>query len=215
MVDIISKRINRDLPSGFLGINIGPNKDTKIKEDDYYSCFTKLSEYAGYITINISSPNTEGLRNFHKKSELEKLLFGINKIKQNNNINKPMLLKISPDLKNEEISECIELILKYKISGVIISNTADENRDELIDIKKRENGGLSGKPLRSLSTNLIKKFYKETKGKIQIIGVGGIDSGHSAFEKISAGADVVQLYTGMVYKGPGIVKEIAESLFQF
>ena len=100
----------------------------------------------------------------------------------------------------------------YKIQGIIVSNTTDRNRDNLSDIKRHEAGGLSGQPLKDISTNLIKKFYNETKGKIKIIGVGGVDSGESAFEKIIAGANAVQLYTGMVYKGPGIVKEIKKDL---
>ena len=107
----------------------------------------------------------------------------------------------------------MELIIKHKVEGIIVSNTTDSNRESLYDVKKSEEGGLSGKPLKDLSTNLIKKFYKETKGKkIQIIGVGGVDSGNSAFEKITAGADAVQLYTGMVYKGPGVVKQIKKDL---
>ena len=106
----------------------------------------------------------------------------------------------------------IEIIIKYKISGIIVSNTSDSNREKLDDYKKNELGGLSGQPLKDISTNLIKKFYKETKGKIQIIGVGGVDSGQAAFEKISAGANAVQLYTGMVYKGPGIVKDMKKEL---
>ena len=106
----------------------------------------------------------------------------------------------------------VELVRSHKIQGIIVSNTTDSNRDNLSDIKKHETGGLSGQPLKDISTSLIKKFYKETKGKIKIIGVGGVDSGESAFEKITAGADAVQLYTGMVYKGPGIVKEIKKEL---
>ncbi len=210
--EIISKRISENMPEGFLGINIGPNKETKNKEEDYYTCLSKLSEYANYITINISSPNTEGLRNFHDKEEMEKLLRGINKIKKEKNLKQPIVLKISPDIKNNEINTIINLIYKYKIEGLVISNTTDNNREKLIDSQKSETGGLSGKPLRDISTQLIKKFYKETKGKIQIIGVGGVDSGQSAFEKITAGADVVQLYTGMVYRGPGIVKNIKREL---
>ena len=102
----------------------------------------------------------------------------------------------------------VELIIKHKIDGIIVSNTTETNRESLSDLKKNEKGGLSGQPLRNLSTDLIKKFYKDTKGKTQIIGVGGIDSGQSAFEKICAGANAVQLYTGMVYKGPGVVREM-------
>ena len=210
--EIISKRISENMPEGFLGINIGPNKETKNKEEDYYTCLSKLAEYANYVTINISSPNTEGLRNFHDKDEMEKLLRGINKIKKEKNLKQPIALKISPDIKNNEIYTIVNLIDKYKIEGLVISNTTDNNREKLNDSQKSETGGLSGKPLRDISTQLIKKFYKETKGTIQIIGVGGVDSGQSAFEKITAGADVVQLYTGMVYRGPGIVKNIKREL---
>ena len=210
--EIVSKRISDNLPSGFLGINIGPNKDTKNKDEDYFICLSRLSSFAGYITINISAPNTEGLRNFHEKKALEKLLLGVNKIKKDKNIVKPLVVKISPDIKDNEISSIIELILKHKIEGIIVSNTTDSHREKLSDIQKNEKGGLSGQPLKDLSTKLIKKFYRETKGKIQIIGVGGVDSGHAAFEKICAGADAVQLYTGMVYKGPGVVKEMKKEL---
>ena len=210
--EIISKRISDNLPSGFLGINIGPNKDTKKKEEDYYTCLSNLSTYAGYITINISSPNTEGLREFHDQQEFEKLLTGINKIKKDKNILKPIAVKLSPDINNNEISKIIELTIKYKIEGIIVSNTTDSNRENLSDLQKNEKGGLSGHPLKNISTNLIKKFYKERKGNLQIIGVGGVDSGKSAFEKICAGANAVQLYTGMVYKGPGLVKDMKKEL---
>ncbi len=210
--EIVSKRISQNLPVGFLGINIGPNKDSLNKEEDYLICLARLFPHAGYLTINISSPNTEGLRDFHNQDELEKLLLGINKIKKDKNISKPLVLKISPDINNDDVGKIIELILKFKISGVIVSNTTDRNRENLSDVQKNEIGGLSGKPLKDLSTKLIKKFYKESKGKIVIIGVGGVDTGQSAFEKISAGARAVQLYTGMVYKGPGVVKDMKKEL---
>ena len=210
--EIISKRLSENIPEGFLGVNIGPNKDTKNKADDYYICLSKLAAHSGYITVNISSPNTEGLRDFHDQGEMEKLLTGLNKIKKDKKINQPIILKLSPDISDSEISPIIELIKKYKVNGIIISNTTDQNREKLVDTKKSEKGGLSGQPLRNISTKLIKKFYKETRGKIQIIGVGGVDSGESAFEKIAAGADAIQLYTGMVYKGPGIVKNIKNDL---
>ena len=207
------KEYQKILPSGFLGINIGPNKDTLNKEEDYYICLSRLSIFMlDILTINISSPNTEGLRDFHDRKELEKLLIGINKIKKEKNILKPIVVKLSPDINTNEISKIIELIIKYKIDGIIISNTTDRNRDKFSDFQKNEKGGLSGQPLKKIYLNLIKKFYKETKGKIKIIGVGGIDSGQAAFEKICAGADAVQLYTGMVYKGPGVVKEMKKEL---
>ena len=210
--EIISKRIASNLPTGFLGVNIGPNKDTENKEEDYYLCLSKLSSHAGYITINISSPNTDGLRDFHDQKELEKLLKGVENIKKEKNISKPLAIKLSPDINDNQISKIYEIIKKFSISGIIISNTTDSNRENLYDFKKNEAGGLSGKPLTDISTKLIKKFYKITRGKIQIIGVGGVDSGQSAFDKISAGADVVQLYTGMVYKGPGVVKDMKKEL---
>ena len=210
--EVISKRISNNHPEGFLGINIGPNKETKNKEEDYYICLSRLSMFAGYITINISSPNTEGLRDFHDQGELKKLLSGLNKIINEKKIECPIAIKISPDIKADEISKIVDLVSSHNIKGIVVSNTTDSNRNNLSDIKKNEIGGLSGQPLKDISTNLIKRFYKETKGKIKIIGVGGVDSGQSAYEKITAGADAVQLYTGMVYKGPGIVKEIKKDL---
>ena len=210
--EIIFKRISENQPDGFLGINIGPNKDTRNKEEDYFTCLSRVSVDADYITINISSPNTEGLRNFHNQEEMKKLLVGLNKIKKEKKIKLPIAIKISPDIYEKDIERIVELVKSQKIQGIIVSNTTDNNRENLSDMKKNEAGGLSGQPLKNLSTDLVKKFYKETKGEVKIIGVGGVDSGESAFEKITAGADAVQLYTGMVYKGPGIVKEIKKEL---
>ena len=211
-LEVVSNRIADNHPDGFLGINIGPNKETKKKEEDYYLCLSKIPRNTGYITINISSPNTEGLRNFHDQEEMKNLLSGLNKIKKEKNIEQSIVIKLSPDIKDSEISGIVELVKSQKVQGIIVSNTTDSNRKNLLDAKKNEIGGLSGQPLKDISTKLIKKFYKETRGEVKIIGVGGVDSGKSAFEKITAGADVVQLYTGMVYKGPGIVKEIKKEL---
>ncbi len=211
-LEAVYGRIAANRPDGYLGINIGPNKETKKKEEDYYICLSKLFMHADYITINISSPNTKGLRNFHDQEEMKKLLSGLNKIRKEKKIDKPIAIKLSPDIDDKEISRIVELVKSQNIQGIIVSNTTDSNRESLSDTKKKEIGGLSGKPLKDISTQLIKKFYKETKGEIKIIGVGGVDSGESTFEKIAAGANAVQLYTGMVYKGPGIVKEIKKEL---
>ena len=208
----ISSRITKEIKKGILGINIGPNKNTKNRIEDYLNCFKKFQNLGDYITINISSPNTEGLRNFHNQEEMKRLLVGLNKIKKEKKIEQPIAIKISPDINEEDIGRIVELVKSQKIQSIIVSNTTDNNRENLSDMKKNEVGGLSGQPLKDISTDLIKKFYKETKGEVQIIGVGGVDSGQSAFEKITAGADAVQLYTGMVYKGPGIVKEIKKEL---
>ena len=211
-VDVVKKRILENKPNGILGINIGPNKDTTNKTDDFLTCLSSLHSEANYITINISSPNTEGLRDFHEKKQMIDLPDKLTKLKSKNKIKKPLFIKISPDIKDEEVSNIIELILKFKINGIVISNTSDKSREKLEDVKKIEKGGLSGQPIRDLSTKMIKIFYKQLNKKIPIIGVGGVDSGKSAFEKISAGANAIQLYTGMVYKGPGIVKEIKKDL---
>ncbi len=210
--EIVKNRIENNIPKGLLGINIGPNKETSNMINDFIACAKTFFPMGDYVTINISSPNTEGLREFHDKELLEDLLLKINKIREESNFKKSFLLKISPDLDDSSIDHIIELSLKHNINGLILTNTSVGNRENLIDQKKNEEGGLSGKPIKDLSTNFIKNFYKRLNGKIPIIGVGGVDSGKSAFEKISAGASAVQLYTGMIYKGPLIVKEIKRDL---
>ena len=212
--EVVKKRIENNFPKGLLGINIGPNKDTSDMANDFLQCAEIFFPLGDYITINISSPNTKGLREFHKPKYLNELLGKINDIRKKSNFNKSFLLKISPDVEDEFIDNIIELVLQHNIDGVILTNTTNQNRDNLLDIKKNEIGGLSGKPIRNLSTELIKKFYKQLKGRIPIIGVGGVDSGKSTFEKLAAGASAIQLYTGMVYKGPTIVKEIKKELIQ-
>ena len=169
---------------------------------------------ADYITVNISSPNTEGLRDFHDQEKLEDLLLALNKIKSENKINIPLLLKVSPDIRDNHISEIVDVAIKNDISAIILTNTTNGNRDNLVSEIKKEEGGLSGEPLQQISTNMIKKFYKQLNGKIPIIGVGGVNSGKSAYEKIIAGASLLQLYTGLVYKGPSIVKNIKKELIQ-
>jgi dihydroorotate dehydrogenase len=213
-VEIVSNRLAESPPEDFLGINIGPNKNTKDKTLDFIKCFDGLNKLANYVTINISSPNTEGLRDFHEEKLLSGLLSRINKFKKDKKIKCPIVLKISPDIEEKEISNINELILKFKIDGVILTNTSNQNRENLSDIKRNEAGGLSGLPLQKISSKFIKIFYKSNKGKVPIIGVGGIDSGQSAFEKIAAGATLIQLYTGMVYKGPGVVKNIKKELIE-
>jgi|TARA_B110000211_G_C14067275_1_gene548243 dihydroorotate dehydrogenase len=213
-VETVSERLKKNIPDEFLGVNIGPNKETKEKVLDFVECFDKLNKFANYITVNISSPNTTGLRDFHEKKLLSKLLGKLLEFKKKQKIKCPIVLKLSPDIGKNEITSINEIVLKFKIDGLILANTTNQNRDSLIDSNKSEIGGLSGLPLQKLSLNFIKNFYKLNKGKIPIIGVGGIDSGKSAFEKIIAGATAVQLYTGMVYKGPGVVKNIKQELIE-
>ena len=213
-IEIIKKRIKSKKKKGVLGINIGPNKNTKDQKNDFCLGLKNFFDIADYITINISSPNTEGLRDFHDQEKLKDLLLALNKIKNENKINIPLLLKISPDIVDNHISEIADVAIKNDISGIILTNTTDSNRDKLMNNFKKEEGGLSGKPLQQISTDMIKKFYKQLNGKIPIIGVGGVNSGKSAYEKITAGASLLQLYTGLVYKGPLLVKNIKKELIQ-
>jgi len=213
-IEIIKNRIKSEKKKGVVGINIGPNKNTKDQKNDFCIGLKNFFDIADYITVNISSPNTEGLRDFHDQKKLEDLLLALNKIKSENKINIPLLLKISPDIKDNQISEIAVSAIKNDISGIILTNTTNSNKDKLISDFKKEEGGLSGEPLQQISTNIIKKFYKQLNGKIPIIGVGGVNSGKSAYEKIIAGASLLQLYTGLVYKGPSIVKDIKKELIQ-
>ncbi|MDC0031768.1 quinone-dependent dihydroorotate dehydrogenase, partial [Candidatus Pelagibacter sp.] len=208
----ISSRIRDSLPKGLLGINVGPNKDTKDRLNDYLVGLRTFYDIADYITINISSPNTENLRNFHEDKKFDELMNLIEneKVKLKSEI--PIVVKISPDILDNQIISISKILLKYKVSAIIVSNTTESNRENLKDLHKHQKGGLSGKPIEEKSNRLIAKFYNLLKGKIIIIGVGGVDSGKSAYEKFLAGASYVQLYTGMVFQGPNIVGKIKKEL---
>ena len=208
----VRSRIMSNSPKGLFGINIGPNKDTNNRLEDYLICLRKFYNLADYLTINISSPNTENLRSFHNRDELNELLSLIEKEKKILKTKVPIIVKISPDIKDDNINMISDLLLKHNVKAIIISNTTDKNRENLININKLEKGGLSGKPLEKRSNELINKFYKILKNKIKIIGVGGVDSGQSAYQKIINGASLVQLYTGMIYQGPNIASKISEEL---
>jgi dihydroorotate dehydrogenase len=208
----VELRIKKNPKIGLLGINIGPNKDTKNRLEDYLIGIRTFNKLADYITINISSPNTENLRNFHDQTKLDELLTEIENEKKNLKSDIPIVVKIAPDIKDNEIEKISDVLLSKNIEAVIISNTSNATREKLRDIQKHQKGGLSGKPIEDKSNLLINKFYKYLNGKIKIIGVGGIDSGLSAYNKFLSGANLVQLYTGMVYKGPNIVNLIKNDL---
>ncbi len=209
---IVKDRIKRNKKLGLLGINIGPNKDTSDRLNDYLIGLKTFHEEADYITINISSPNTENLRTFHEGSKLQDLLKSIITEKKNLKSNIPIAVKVSPDISEDQVNQITEILLENEINVVIVSNTSDATRDKLSNIQRHQKGGLSGKPIEEKSNILINKFYKLLKGKIKIIGVGGVDSGQAAYDKFIAGADFVQLYTGMVFKGPNIVGIIKKDL---
>ena len=210
--EIVKDRIKRNNKMGLLGINIGPNKDSKDRLNDYLIGLKTFYDDADYITINISSPNTENLRTFHEGNKLQDLLKSIMIEKKNLKSNIPIAVKISPDIDETQVNLISEILLEYEIKAIIISNTSDATRDKLSDIQRHQKGGLSGKPIEEKSNILINRFYKLLKGKIKIIGVGGVDSGKAAYDKFTAGADYVQLYTGMVFKGPNIAGIIKKDL---
>ena len=210
--EIVKDRIKRNKKLGLLGINIGPNKDTNDRLNDYLIGLKTFHEEADYITINISSPNTENLRNFHEGGKLQDLLKSVITEKKNLNSNIPIAVKVSPDISEDQVNQITEILLENEINVVIVSNTSDATRDKLSNIQRHQKGGLSGKPIEEKSNILINKFYKLLKGKIKIIGVGGVDSGQAAYDKFIAGADFVQLYTGMVFKGPNIAGIIKKDL---
>ncbi len=208
----VLERIKKNPRNGILGINVGPNKDTENRLEDYLDGLKSFYEVADYITINISSPNTENLRNFHDEDRLDELLNEIKKEKTKLNSKIPIVVKIAPDIDDDEIKNISEVLINNEVEAIIISNTSDATREKLKDVQKYQKGGLSGKPIEDKSNILINKFYKLLKNKIKIIGVGGVDSGLSAYNKFLSGASYVQLYTGMVYKGPNIVNIICDDL---
>ena len=213
-MEIVKNRIKLETKKGIVGVNIGPNKNTSDQQGDFSLGLKNFFDTADYITVNISSPNTDRLRDFHDKEKLNNLLQTLNKIKKDKKTGIPLLLKVSPDIKDHYISEISDVAMKNNISAIILTNTSDSNRDDLVSPDKMEVGGLSGEPIQKISTNIIKIFYKKLNGKIPIIGVGGVSSGKSAYEKIIAGASLLQLYTGFVYKGPSLAKDIKKELIQ-
>ena len=208
----VSNRIRSNLNKGLLGINIGPNKDSSDRLNDYLICLRTFHDIADYITINISSPNTENLRSFHDETKFDELINSVQEEKAKLKSKIPIVVKISPDISKEQIEPLSEILLDHEVSAIIISNTTAKNREKLNNILKHQKGGLSGKPLEEEANKLISRFYRLLKNKIKIIGVGGVDSGESAHRKFLAGASHVQLYTGMVFQGPNIVGKIKKEL---
>ena len=204
------KKFNRNIP---IGVNIGKNASTDIKDAyrDYEYCLRKAYSIADYITLNISSPNTERLRDLQKGDNIDEFLHSIKTL--HDNLKKvykkhtPLVVKIAPDLTNESIYELSQLIDKYDIDGVICTNTTID-KSSLSEKYKDIQGGLSGKPLSMKSNSVLRGIVNNVSGDRTIIGVGGIDSWESANEKLSIGANLLQLYTGLVYKGPKVIRQI-------
>ena len=209
----------RYFPDCILGINIGKNKITPIQNasKDYVNVLKVLYPFADYFTLNLSSPNTKDLGSLQKGDALNTLLENVcscrDKLDYEHSLKTPILLKLSPDLKNNELDESIQIIKNFSIQGIIATNTTTEI-EVLSNKVQTKKGGLSGKPLQKRSTNVIRKLFKELGNDLTIIGVGGIFSGSDAYEKIKAGASAVQIYTALVYEGPALVKKIKHELAQ-
>ena len=202
-----------------IGGNIGKNKITPNENavDDYIICFEKLFDYVDYFVVNVSSPNTPNLRELQEKEPLKKLLGTLENNKLQTINHKPILLKIAPDLTNEQLLDIIDIVNETKIAGVIATNTTisrdglqTENNPEVL----AETGGLSGKPLTNRSTEVIRFLSEKSNKSFPIIGVGGIHSAQDALEKLEAGASLIQLYTGFIYEGPKLVKEINQAILK-
>jgi len=216
---------NKDIHSPFtihdsrliIGGNIGKNKVTPNEDawKDYEICFNELHPYVDYFVVNVSSPNTPGLRELQEKDALKKILTNLQLLNARFDLQKPLLLKIAPDLSKEQIDDVISLALEIGLDGLVVNNTTISReglKTEETKLKKMGAGGLSGAPLKERNTEILKYICSQTKGRIPVIASGGIFTGADAKEKLDAGASLVQVWTGFIYEGPGIVKKICQSL---
>ena len=216
-LEIAIQQLKKNKGKLIIGGNIGKNTQTTsaLYTRDYELCFKGLHPYVDYFVLNVSCPNVGSDAKLNDKSYLIELISAIQKLNNQEIIQKPILLKIAPDLNNNQLDEIIELVAETKIDGVIASNTST-TRDHLKTsnhlLKEIGNGGLSGQPIKELSTRVIKYLAQNSNKAFPIIGVGGIHSAEDALDKIEAGADLVQIYTGFIYEGPGLIKQINKAL---
>jgi len=205
---VLQRLVARRARGGIVGVNIGANKDSADRMGDSVKGIEVFEEVASYITINISSPNTPGLRNLQGKADLQRLLERVNAVRKSKT---PMLLKIAPDLAPDDLQDVASICAGGAVDGVIIANTT-LSREGLHSPLAKEAGGLSGQPLFELSTRCLADFHDLSGGKIPLVGVGGIHDAASAQAKFKAGASLLQLYSALVYQGPGLVREICAGL---
>ncbi|MGC7560870.1 quinone-dependent dihydroorotate dehydrogenase [Pasteurella sp. PK-2025] len=217
-IDYLIENVKQAKYDGILGINIGKNTFTSVENGkaDYLFCLNKAYNYADYITINISSPNSPGLRQLQYGDALDDLLQGLKArqktLAEQYNKYVPIAVKIAPDLTEAELVQIADTLQRHKMDGVIATNTTI-SRDTVSGLKNADQqGGLSGKPLQQKSTEIIARLYQELKGQVPIIGSGGIDSVANAQDKIEAGAELLQLYSGLIYHGPNLVKQLVQQI---
>lgn len=218
-VDRVAARMIGKKPNCIIGGNIGRGKMTHNDKafDDFKIGFEKLYPYVDYFVINVSSPNTPGLRELQDKEPLIKILNGLQYVNKFKSKTKPIFLKIAPDLTNTQLDDIIEIVKETRISGVIATNTTVGREGLSLNetaLKKIGHGGLSGKPLKNRSTEVVRYLAEKSEKSFAIIAVGGILSPEDALEKIAAGADLVQIYTGLIYKGPSLIKQINQAILQ-
>ncbi len=217
-VDHLLKRIDRSNYRGLLGINIGKNFDTPVERavDDYLLCMRKVYTRASYITVNVSSPNTPGLRTLQFGESLNSLLDALKseqrKLAAFHGRHVPVAVKIAPDMEADEVVLVANALLNYQLDGVIATNTTLSREGVQFSALAQQAGGLSGAPVRELSTQVIRQLASTLAGRLPIIGVGGISDGASAAEKIEAGASLVQIYSGFIYRGPALIAEAAQAI---
>jgi len=215
-VDVVVGRLKKLKRDGLIiGGNIGKNKITPNEDavNDYIKCFDALFDVVDYFVVNVSSPNTPGLRDLQEKEPLMKILNTLQQRNLKNNISRPILLKIAPDLTNSQLDDIVEIVQETKIAGVIATNTTISREGLYSDESlKSQTGGLSGKPLTKRSTEVIRYLSQKSNKSFPIIGVGGIHTAEDAIEKLKAGASLVQVYTGFIYEGPAIVKNINKGI---
>lgn len=201
---------------GVIGANIGANRDAEDPVRDYVTCLDNLYPLADYFTINVSSPNTPGLRDLQGRERLTRLLATLierrQALLQNGGTRKPLFLKIAPDLTPEDEIDVAEVVMEQGVDALIIANTTIDRPADLSDSARNETGGLSGRPLFDRSTAQVARFHALVGAKLPLVGIGGIDSGEAAYAKIRAGASALQLYTGFIYGGPGLVSKILDDL---
>lgn len=203
---------------GIVGANIGANKDSDDKISDYVTCLKKVWLHSSYVAINISSPNTKGLRDLQSGDILGDLLGRINVERAfltKLHGHRPLFLKVAPDLDTKQISEISKAVKNAKIDGLIVSNTTISRPETLASVNKNEQGGLSGKPLAQLSTEILRAFNSEIGTEIPLMGVGGIFNGDDAIEKFEAGAKAIQVYSGYIYRGPRLLKEVFDAIGEY
>jgi len=212
-INQFSKNFNQRNPHlGVTGVNIGPNKDSNNFIDDYLKVYNSIYEYADYVTLNVSSPNTKNLRNIQRTEDLSILAYEINSLRESKEIRKKIVLKIDPDSTEEDYSKIINIVQKNKIDGLIVTNTSISRPEFLKSYHRNQSGGLSGAPIKEQSNKVLRFISKETQGELMLIGVGGIESAQDVYEKIKIGASLVQIYSALTYNNLGFINEMNQEL---